>query len=118
MREIKIGDIVKVVKSRPETSGEHSIENRVGEKFTVLKVHEDNCYVKDGNRFLTVYKDEIELLRGGCEYCKDDVDDREALIWVEGHYRIHINENNHIDSGEYPPDGTKINYCPVCGREL
>jgi len=53
-----------------------------------------------------------------CKYCEIEVDDREALIWVEGHYRIHIDENNCIESGEYPSDEIKINYCPMCGRKL
>ena len=74
----------------------------------------------DGSHYILDSDGEYQILglNDKCKYCEVNVEDREALIWVEGHYRIHINENNHIDSGEYPPDGTKINYCPMCGREL
>lgn len=64
------------------------------------------------------YPDILHIKVVDCEYCEGDVDDRKALIWVEGHYKIHIDENNCIESGEYPSEEKKINYCPICGRKL
>ena len=54
-----------------------------------------------------------------CEYCEVEVDDREALLTVECYYdsqeKIYIDGNGNITDNT---SENKINYCPMCGREL
>ena len=54
-----------------------------------------------------------------CEYCEVDVDDRKNIFVIETDYvdyEIYVDGNNNLSSDF--PFGKKINYCPMCGREL
>lgn len=54
-----------------------------------------------------------------CKYCETDVDDRKNIFIIETDYvdyEIYVDGNNNLSSDF--PFGKKINYCPMCGREL
>jgi hypothetical protein len=61
-----------------------------------------------------------------CEYCtgKPLVDRKPLMISYTSDYKVFINSCNYLEdsvignSVPYSLHGVKINFCPVCGREL
>lgn len=62
-----------------------------------------------------------------CEYCtgKPLLDRKPLMSNGKGDYTVFINRCNHLEdskvgdwSKKYSLFGVKINFCPVCGREL
>lgn len=55
-----------------------------------------------------------------CEYCEVDVDDRKSVLEIYNndcyYQHFYIDENNNLTDGDII--GDRINYCPMCGREL
>ena len=64
------------------------------------------------------YSEYIEEPKEKCEYCEVNVDDREMLFVLEDSFyecEIYIDGNGNITDNT---SENKINYCPMCGRNL